>query len=101
MTKIASAVVLVATALTSLAAPAFAQSADRGNGQDRGDRGGRGDYFSGVTSAPITYVRGPGNTVLLRRGGAFCSTTWAALHDVNGIRNTIRHCDDRRHIDLD
>ena len=34
------------------------------------------------------------------KGGAYCSTNWYVLHDERGMRNEIRHCDDRRHIDI-
>ncbi|SIQ17687.1 hypothetical protein SAMN05880582_1011009 [Rhizobium sp. RU20A] len=102
MLKIASTAVLAGLILSSTALPGLAQSFDRGNGNDRGGTGGgRGEYFSGASSAPVTHVRAPGRIILLQRGGAYCATTWAALHDRHGKRNAIRHCDDRRHIDLD
>ncbi|WP_377289578.1 hypothetical protein [Rhizobium sp. SG2393] len=102
MLKTASMLIVTATALSAIVTPSFAQSFDRGNtGNDNGGNGGRGEYFSGAASAPITHVRAPGRILLLQRGGAYCATTWAALHDRAGKRNTIRHCDDRRHIDLD
>lgn len=82
------------TAAGSLAAPSFAQQ--RGGGQSAG-KGASGDYYVGISRhnqrRPVYIVNG--------RSTAYCSTNWAVLHDEYGNRNWVRHCDDRRDIEVD
>lgn len=101
MRKLILVSMIALTAAASVSAPSFAQQ--KGGGQSNGGgqsagNGNTGDYYIGLSRyknnrRPI-YIRHGRST-------AYCSTNWAVLHDEYGNRNWVRHCDDRREIDVD
>ncbi|UDF28992.1 UNVERIFIED_ORG: hypothetical protein LHK14_15920 [Roseateles sp. XES5] len=94
MRKFVLATLAIATLAGAAATPSFAQS----RGQSRESSTG-GDYYPGADRGPLTFAQ-VRPRLKLDKGGAYCSTNWYVLHDERGMRNEIRHCDDRRHIDI-
>ena len=97
MRKIVLVTLAVTTVLGSLASPSFAQqsSRDRGNGSSNG-----GDYYAGATKRKPVLIAHFQRKLLREKGGAYCSTNWYVLFDERGRRTDVRHCDDRRDIEI-
>lgn len=94
MRKVVLAALAIASLAGAVANPSFAQS----RGQSRETSNG-GDYYPGADRGPLTFAQ-VRPRLKHDKGGAYCSTNWYVLHDERGMRNEIRHCDDRRHIDI-
>lgn len=83
------------TAAGAVSAPSFAQQ--HGGGGKSAGNGSTGDYYEGLSRSnnrrPIYIING--------KSTAYCSTNWAVLHDEYGNRTWVRHCEDRRDIEVD
>ncbi|MDO9418178.1 hypothetical protein [Pararhizobium sp.] len=91
MRKIILVCMIALTAAASMAAPSFAQQ--RGN--DRSSETRSGDFYEGTNK----QQRRP--RYLFETSGAYCSTNWIVLYDKYGNKTRVRHCDERRDVEID